>query len=361
MLGHELRNPLGPIRNAAHLLRQAGDTGPVIEWVGEVLGRQVQHLARLVDDLLDVSRIAQGKIRFDKEPVDLARLVRVTVADYRPNLETAGLVLDLDVPAGPVWVEGDATRLAQVVDNLLVNAAKFTDPGGRVTVRLSVDVDDRRARVTVRDTGMGIEASLLPRVFDPFTQADRSLDHSRGGLGLGLALVRAVVRLHGGEVRAASEGVGRGAEFTFWIPLAPAAVPPARPAVAAARPAGPCRRVLVIEDHRDTAETWRLLLELSGHLVAVAHTGPAGVAAARNFRPEVVVSDLGLPGMDGYAVARTLRQDPGTAAAYLIAVTGYGQEDDRRRAREAGFDWHLTKPVDPEELLAALAALPAGG
>jgi signal transduction histidine kinase/CheY-like chemotaxis protein len=357
LLAHELRNPLAPIRNAVHLLGQAPAGGPVAERAREVLGRQVKHLARLVDDLLDVSRIARGKIRLQKEPLDLARLVQAAVDDRRPSLTAAGLTLDVVLPPKPVWVEGDPTRLAQVVDNLLVNAAKFTDPGGRVAVRLAADPAGGRAQMTVRDTGVGIEAGLVAYLFEPFTQADRGLDRSRGGLGLGLALVRAIIQLHGGEVSAASPGVGKGAEFAFWIPLALAAHPPVAADVATVPPVRPSRRVLVIEDHRDTADMWRVLLKLAGHEVAVAYTGPDGVEAARRFRPEVVLSDVGLPGMDGYAVARALRQDPSTAGAYLIAVTGYGQEEDRRRARAAGFDHHLTKPVDPDELLATLASL----
>ncbi len=357
-LGHELRNPLAAILSATQLLRHAGSSQAEAERARDVVDRQVKHLGRLIDDLLDVARIARGRLRLRLERLDLAQLVRVTVADYGRTLEAARLTLDLDVPAESVWVKGDSTRLAQVVGNLLGNAAKFTDSRGQVAVRLTVARASHRAVVTVRDTGIGIETGLLPSVFEPFTQAERGLDRSGGGLGLGLALVRGIVRLHGGEVSAASDGPGQGATFTFWIPLAAAGEPTLHTAVVGPRSGRLGRRVLLIEDNQDTAAMWRALLEGSGHEVAVAHSGPAGVASAQQFRPEVVLSDLGLPGMDGYAVARALRQDPDTATAHLIAVTGYGGEEDRRRARDAGFDHFFTKPVDPDDLLGVLAALP---
>jgi signal transduction histidine kinase len=356
-LGHELRNPLASIHNAVQLLQRAGSTGATVAQAGEVLQRQVKHLTRLVDDLLDVVRIARGKIQLHTERLDLVPLVRGVAADQRENLEAAGLTLTLDLPAHPVWVRGDPTRLAQVLDNLLVNGAKFTDRGGRVTVRLTTDPEGRRALVAVRDTGIGVAMELLPHLFETFTQADRSLTRSQGGLGLGLSLVKGLVQLHGGEVSAVSEGLGKGAEFTFWIPWEQDALPPVAQATEAAGPSARRWRVLVIEDNHDTADTLRLLLESYEHEVAVAYTGPDGVSVARGFQPEVVLADVGLPGMDGYAVARALRQDPTTAKVRLIAVTGYGQAEDQRRAREAGFDYHLTKPVDFEEILRVLAAL----
>ena len=349
MLAHELRNPLAPITNAAHLLRQPGLSDAERGRTHEMLVRQTRHLGRIVDDLLDVTRISRGKIELRRERVDLAALVRDAVEDHRGVLEASRLAVTKDVSGEPVWVRGDRTRLTQVVGNILQNAAKFTDPGGRVAVRLGVDRATQEADVAVEDTGIGIDADLLPRVFEMFTQADQTLDRSRGGLGLGLALVKGLVELHGGRASAASEGPGRGARFTFRLPLD---ANEEAPTPAAAEPAGTgSLRILVVEDSRDGAESLRMLLELSGHEVRVAHTGPTGVEAAREFRPAVVLCDLGLPGgMSGYDVARALRADPATAAARLIAVSGYGQPEDRENARSSGFDLHLTKPVDPIEL-----------
>ncbi len=355
MLAHELRNPLAPITNAVHLQRQPGLPEDERGRVQDMLERQVKHLGRIVDDLLDVTRITRGKIELRRERVDFARLVREAVEDHRAMLEGNRLEAVADVPGEPMWVRADRTRLSQVVGNLLQNAAKFTDPGGRVAVRLTVDRKTQQAVVMVEDTGIGIDAALLPRVFEMFTHADRTLDRSRGGLGLGLALTKGLVELHGGRVAAASEGLGKGAQFTVRLPLdgneeAPVSSPPGGSVAA-----GPLR-ILVAEDSRDGAESLRLLLTLCGHEVQVAHTGPAGVEAAKAFRPAVVLCDLGLPGgMSGYDVAQALRQDPATAPARLIAVSGYGQPEDQARARAAGFDLHLTKPVDPTELQCRLA------
>ena len=321
-----------------------------------MLDRQVKHLGRIVDDLLDVTRDHAGQDRTaagagGPRPPRPGRGRRPPGRDRRRGrLEAVA-----DVPGEPVLVRGDRTRLAQVVGNLLQNAAKFTDPGGRVAVRLSVDRTTQQAVLDVEDTGIGIEAELLPRVFEMFSQADRTLDRSRGGLGLGLALVKGLVELHGGRATAASEGPGKGARFTCRLPLDGDGV--ASPE-AAAEPAGTKPlRVLVIEDSRDGAESLRMLLSLSGHEVRVAHTGPSGVDAAKEFRPAVVLCDIGLPGgMSGYDVARALRQDPATAPARLIAVSGYGQPEDQAKARAAGFDLHLTKPADPNDLQRRLAS-----
>jgi CheY-like chemotaxis protein/anti-sigma regulatory factor (Ser/Thr protein kinase) len=260
------------------------------------------------------------------------------------------------VPDRSVWVKGDSTRLAQVLTNLLENAVKFTDRPGRVSVQLAQDLDRRQAVLRVTDSGIGIERDMLPRVFEVFAQADRSLDRTRGGLGLGLALVKGLVDLHDGEVAADSEGPGRGATFMVRLPLEeePAVLAPA-PTVP--KPVGPRRRILVIEDNRDGAESLRLLLELLNHDVQVAYTGPDGVQEARRWRPDVVLCDIGLPGLDGYGVATEVRRNPVTARARLIALTGYGQEEDLRRSQEAGFDRHLVKPVDPEELQRTIAAV----
>ncbi len=353
MLAHELRNPLAPVRNALHMLRfQAGDTETVTR-LRELMERQIGHLSRLISDLLDVSRITRGKIRLQRERLDLARQVRFSVEDRRRTLEEAGLTIAVETPETPVWVSADATRLAQVLDNLLENAGKFTEHGGHITVQVAADADHGQATLRVRDTGIGMEPELLARLFEPFAQADRSLERTRGGLGLGLALIRGLVELHGGSVRAASTGLGQGTEFTITLPQEPE--PQAltdKPAPK--KPAHKGLRILVVEDNKDAANTLRVLLEMFGYQVTVAYTGRAGVEAAREGHPDVVLCDIGLPEMDGFAVASALRKNPATAGARLIAVTGYGQEADRRRALEAGFNEHLTKPVDPELLLGQL-------
>jgi signal transduction histidine kinase len=351
MLAHELRNPLAPIRNAVEVLKLQGTQNAVLMGARDMIDRQVGHMSRLVDDLLDMSRLARGKILLRKHWVDLTGLVRETVEDYRSLLTGRGLRLEARVPEQPVYVEGDATRLAQVLGNVLHNASKFTDEGGSVMVQLSVTTDQpNKAVLAVCDTGIGIEREMLDRVFETFSQADSSLDRSRGGLGLGLALVRGLVELHGGEVRAQSAGLGRGAEITIYLPVA-GTVPPPEPAHPIPASAPAVNRVLVIEDSPDTAESMRMLFSLTGHEVAVAHAGPAGLETAQVFRPQVVVCDIGLPGgMDGYAVARAIRQDPSLSGVRLIALSGYGQEEDRRRSREAGFDAHLIKPVDFADL-----------
>ncbi len=357
MLAHELRNPLAPIRNAVGVLKLVGSTDGQAGRARGMIERQVAHLARLVDDLLDVSRISRGKILLRKERADLVALVRAAIEDHRPLLENAGLTLLVELPDRPLWVLGDPTRLSQVVGNLLHNANKFTDAGGTVVVRLEAGPDDEGVAVlTVRDTGIGLEAAMLDRLFEPFSQADRSLDRSRGGLGLGLALVKGLVDLHGGRIQASSAGIGQGAEFVVRLPLdqtEPESLPPASPAA----PSGQPLRVLVIEDNEDTAESMQWLLELGGHEVAVAHNGPAGLDLARVFRPDVVLCDIGLPGsMDGYAVARALRADPKLLGVRAIALSGYGQAEDQRKARQAGFDHHLTKPVSLEDLQRFLQA-----
>jgi PAS domain S-box-containing protein len=343
MLGHELRNPLAPIRNAVQILNLLGSApGPAAE-ARAIIDRQVTHMTRLLDDLLDVSRIARGKIRLRKQECDLAAIVRQVAEDYRWTMMAGELKLEIDAEES-VPVEGDPARLAQVLGNLLHNARKFTRAGGTVSVRL------RRAKpgsveLSVRDTGIGIDAAMLPRVFEPFAQAEGNLERSGGGLGMGLALVKGIVELHGGEVSAESEGAGRGSVFTIRLPEA---VHEVARASAPADDAGSARsiRVLVIEDHADTASSLRMLLELSGHEAEVVRSGREGIEAAARFRPEVIFCDIGLPGMDGYEVARALRQNETLGDVYLVALTGYGQERDRQLAREAGFDLHLTKPIN---------------
>jgi PAS domain S-box-containing protein len=359
LLGHELRNPLAPIRNAVHILAQAGQDETLLQRTRAMIDRQVAHLTRLVDDLLDVSRISRGKILLRRERLDLVELVRHTVDDHRRELESGGLGLDLDLPSQPLWVEGDRTRLSQMLGNLLHNAGKFTDPGGRVIVELRADPLVEKAEwaeIVVLDTGIGMDPEMLDRLFETFSQADRSLARSRGGLGLGLALVHGLAGLHGGEVSAESGGLGRGSRFTLRLPLASVAAVP-REEVEVPVPGAGLPRVLVIEDNADAAESMQLLLELRGFEAVIAGDGAAGLELVRRFRPDVVLCDIGLPGaLDGYAVARELRADPAFAALRLIALTGYGQAEDQRQAHAAGFDLHLTKPVDPATLLNLLAS-----
>jgi PAS domain S-box-containing protein len=356
MLAHELRNPLAPLRNGLQLVKLAGADPRKLEQARSVMERQVVHLTRIVDDLLEVSRITRGKVILHKERLDLGRLIRIVAQDEQLAFEAAGLKFEAQAPELPVWVMGDATRLTQMLQNLLQNALKFTDRGGQVLVRATTDAERNQAVLSVRDTGMGIEPGVLPRLFVTFAQADHSLERSKGGLGLGLALVKGLVELHGGEVGAASAGLGKGAEFTVRLPLEP------EPAALSQLPAALSQeskslRILVVEDNRDSADSLRMLLELFGYEVNVAYTGPEGVQAAEKWTPDVVLCDIGLPGLDGYAVVSKLRQNPATANARMIAVTGYGSEADLLRSKTAGFDQHLIKPVDPEALQQVLAAL----
>ena len=341
MLGHELRNPLGTLANAVAVLERLGGD-ETMRHVVAIIGRQAGQLTHLVNDLLDVARASSGKMDLQRRSVDLRAL--------------AGRCLDALVQAGrterheiavrgePVHVDGDPARLEQVVNNLLDNALKYTPPGGRVTV--TTERTGEAALLRVRDTGQGIRTDLLGRVFDLFVQEPQSLDRSRGGLGLGLALVKRLVELHGGSVAAWSAGPGQGSEFTIRLPAVAAAEAAPGAAGPDARPPVSPRRVLVVEDSPDARHSLRLLLELAGHQVETSDDGPSGLAKGRAFRPDVALIDLGLPGMDGYAVARELRRHPETRGVRLVAVTGYGQAEDRRRALEAGFDLHVTKPVD---------------
>ncbi len=351
MLAHELRNPLAPIRNGLHILQRAGDRG-AREQALEMIVRQVLHLSQVVDDLVEVSRLTRGVVRVRDDRFDLGRLVRSAAEGHRRTLEERGLAFAVGVPETPVWVRGEETRLAQVLNNLIDNAAQFTEQGG-VAVRLRADVfsqDAGAAVLMVFDTGIGIAADVLPRLFQAFAQADQGLARPRGGLGLGLAVVKGLVELHGGTVAAASDGPGRGATFTVRLPLEPEPAALSEMHGGEVSPAGRALRVLVVEDNADAAHSLRLLLGLMGHVVRVAHTGPDGVEESAGWQPDVVVSDIGLPGADGYEVARQVRGQPGMSEALLIALTGYGSEADRRQSRDAGFDHHLTKPTDPDAL-----------
>ena len=355
MLSHELRNPLAPIRNGVYLLERTGPADERSRRALAIIARQVRHLARLIDDLLDVTRITRGKIRLQRERLELGGLLGGVAEDQREAFVKAGIELEVRLADEPLTVDGDPTRLAQMVGNLLQNAVKFTPRGGRTTLSLAREAD--QAVVRVEDTGAGIAPETIEHLFQPFMQAESTLDRSRGGLGLGLALVKGLVELHGGRVGAESEGVGRGAQFTIRLPLEgrEASLPVAQRTEA--RAAGGLR-VLVIEDNRDTAESLQEVLELSGHQVEVAFTGPEGIEKARLFAPEVVLCDLGLPGMDGYAVARALRADPGLRSIYLVALSGYASPEDVERSREAGFDRHLAKPPDLDLIERMLAAGP---
>ncbi len=354
MLAHELRNPLAPLRTGIHILRQEQTPPEVRQRTRDMMDRQLSHLSQMVDDLLDVSRVMRGKVQLRKERLDLRQVVRTATEDRRPVLEQAGLTLLLDVPEAPVNVMGDHTRLTQILNNLLDNTVKFAKGRHKVCVRVEADEEQRQAVLSVRDEGIGIEPESLSQVFIPFWQADRSLDRSRGGLGLGLAMVKGLAELHGGSVEASSEGTGRGAEFSVRLPLAEE--PPAlTEAPTVLQPAGKPLRVLVIEDNRDAADSLHLLLNLLGHEARVAYSGPEGVAAAKEWRPNVVLCDIGLPGMDGYEAARQLRQLPGMAQTVLAAITGYGQDSDVQRSKEAGIDYHFLKPIDPAKLNQLLA------
>ena len=353
MLSHELRNPLVPIRNSVTVLQRADPGSEQAKRARGVVDRQVMHLTRLVDDLLDVSRIAQGKIRLQKERLDLAEVVRRTADDLKSVFASKQVALELRDGGEPLWVDADATRVAQVTGNLLQNAAKFTGAGGRVTVAVRREND--QALLRVRDTGVGIDPATLARLFQPFVQAEGTLHRTLGGLGLGLAVSKSIVELHGGTVRGSSDGPGRGAEFVVALPLmmTNAAVGP----VQRAKPPEARRlRILVIDDNEDSATTMRDLLELDGHQVELASDGQRGMEAALASCPDVVLSDVGLPGLDGYEVARRLRAAGSTAV--LVALTGYTSSEDVQRSRDAGFHHHLGKPPDLAKLAELLASAP---
>jgi signal transduction histidine kinase/DNA-binding response OmpR family regulator len=359
MLAHELRNPLAPIRNAVELIRLAAPADPKVRWAADVTDRQVRQLTRLVDELLDVARISQGKVVLQTQCLDLVTLVSQSIDSQRDLLAKRHQSLELSLPSTPLNLNGDSTRLAQVVNNLLSNAIKYTPEGGAISVRVLHDDESKGefALLEVSDNGIGIDADLLPHVFELFEQGKRALDRTQGGLGVGLTLVQRLVQLHGGDVVASSAGTGQGSLFRVRLPCL-GEVDPSVPTEEGAEhlpPATVARRILVVDDNIDVVETTTMLLSLSGHEVHSAKDGLQALQAATQFRPEVVLLDIGLPLMDGYEVARRLRQMPQMAGTLLIALTGYGQQGDRERGKDAGFDGHMLKPVDPHALAKMIA------
>ena len=350
MLAHELRNPLSPIVSGLDILRRQGPAEARFPRILEVMERQAHHLTRLVDDLLDVSRISRGLIELRRETVPLATALHLAVESVRPLVESERHTLSLSMPEEQLWVAGDAVRLTQIFANLLTNAAKYTQAGGRIEV--TVRREGERVAIQVRDTGMGIEQEMLPKVFDLFTQAPRALDRAKGGLGIGLTLVSRLVALHGGSIEAVSDGIGKGSAFTVRLPLATPLEAASHPPPGAERRLA--QRVLVVEDNIDAAELLAEALRMSGCTVQVAHDGETGVAAALQFLPDLILLDIGLPRMDGYTVARTLRAR--LPATRMVALSGYGGDDFRARSKDAGFDAHLVKPVELDELLTLVRA-----
>lgn len=356
-LAHELRNPLAPICNAVEIMQCAQGNAPAMEAACDVLKRQLGHLVRLIDDLLEISRITSGKLQLRKERIELSTAVCNAVEATRPLVDAAGHELTISLPPDPVYLDADSTRLAQIFSNLLNNAAKYAEKGGHIWLTARRHGD--RITVSVRDTGIGIAAEHLSHIFEMFSQALPALERSQGGLGIGLALVRGLVELHGGTIEAHSDGPGEGSEFIVRLPVAEAPVrqPPPDQSAETGAPLGPTSksRILVVDDNPDTTTMLATILERTGHDVRVAHDGLEAVHAAAAFRPDVVLLDIGLPKLNGYEVAQRIRQQRGAQNVALIAVTGWGQQEDRRRAMEAGFDHHLTKPVELAALMRLLA------
>lgn len=357
MLAHELRNPLAPIRNSLHIMKFAGEKSDLLGPAREMAERQVKHMARLLDDLLDVSRISRGKIELRCELVDVVSLAERTLESVRPLIEEPRHEIITSLSTKPVMVEGDPTRIEQILTNLLNNAAKYTEPGG--TIWLTVGEEDGKAVVRVRDTGIGIAPDMLSHVFDLFVQCRRSTDPPMGGVGIGLTLVRKLVELHHGSVEALSAGLNKGSEFVVRLPTVGVSskTKPSSPAPVMFDKRAPKHRILVVDDNVDAAESLALLLRMKGQEVRVAFDGPGAITAAHDFSPEAVFLDIGMPGMDGYEVARRLRHELRASSVVLLALTGWGQQEDKRRAAEAGFDHHLTKPVEPSALENLLASI----
>jgi PAS domain S-box-containing protein len=359
-LSHELRNPLAPLRNSLALLRMAGNSDATIAPVHQMMERQVNHLVRLVDDLLEMSRISRGTLALRKELVDVATVVRNAVETSEPLIQTAKHELSVALPNEPLWLDGDPVRLAQILANLLNNAAKYTDDGGKISIRAIQE--DAVAVISVRDNGTGIALDAVPRMFEMFSRGDRSSGQSQGGLGIGLALARRLAEMHGGTLDAYSDGPGKGSEFTVRLPLAGNQTPGAVTERHAAAPI-PQTRILIVDDNRDAADSLGMVLQFLGVDVRVASDGPQALEVLQSYDPAVVLLDIGMPGMDGYEVARAIRARFPACRAAIVAVTGWGQDDDRRRAREAGFDHYLIKPVEIGALQVLLKSLDerAGG
>jgi signal transduction histidine kinase/CheY-like chemotaxis protein len=356
-LAHELRNPLAPIRNAAEILHLKAEPAPELHWALAVIGRQLQQMTRLIDDLLDLARVTNNKMQLRKERLQLAEVVHTAVETSRPLIEACGQELVLSLPSQTLFLEGDLTRLAQVIANLLNNAAKYSERDGRIQLQAERQGSD--VVVTVRDTGIGIAADVLPHIFEMFTQGSRALPRSQGGLGIGLTLVKQLVAMHGGTITAHSAGPGKGSEFVVRLPVL--MEPPATlerntdPSPRAA--AGAAFRILVVDDNPDTAATLGMLLRITGRDVRTAQDGLEALAKAEQFRPHVVLLDIGLPKLNGYETAERIRQQPWGKTMVLIATTGWGQSSERQRSREAGFDHHLVKPVDTNALSQLLSSL----
>jgi PAS domain S-box-containing protein len=351
-LSHELRNPLSPIRNALQILKSKPPTDPQTHWARDVIDRQVRVMARLLEDLLDVSRITQGKLELRRECVGIGSIVKSAVETSGPSIDAAGAMLQLDLDDATVYVDGDPVRLAQVLSNLLNNAAKYTDRGG--TIRVSSRREGPNVVLSVKDNGIGIAPEAMAHLFEMFSQAQPALERSQGGLGIGLALVRGLVHLHGGTVEARSDGPGMGSEFLVRLPMSAAATAPRAPESPPPQPTVGPRRVLIAEDNHDAADSLAILLRLKGHDAHVARDGKEAIELAKRLLPDVALIDIGLPELNGYEVARHLRRQPGGAGMVLVAVTGWGHESDRQQAANAGFDRHLVKPVDPESLFELL-------
>jgi signal transduction histidine kinase len=350
-LAHELRNPLAPIRQAALISKAPAATEAQKRWSHDVIERQVQYMSLLLDDLLDISRVTRGTLVLRMQPTELAAAVDVAIETARPLIDAKRHVLSVNLPHEPVRFTADPLRVAQILSNLLTNAAKYTDPEGHIRLSASCDADQLLIRVA--DSGVGIDAENLPGIFEMFSQLHPTMDRSEGGLGIGLALAKGLVELHGGTIEAGSAGLGHGSEFTVHLPVRMLPCPrlvSTMPAPARTRR----RRVLVADDNRDSAETLAMLLRVEGHEVVIAHDGSAALAAFGGFAPDVVLLDIGMPGPNGYEVAQRIRQSRPDAEIKLVAITGWGQESDKERAFAAGFDHHLTKPVDPRQLSALL-------
>jgi len=356
-LAHELRNPLAPLRNGLEVMKLAHDQPQLLEQTREIMEREVQHMVRLIDDLLDVSRITRGHFELRKARHNLCALLENAIATSRPLIEDAGHRLEVEIPSRPIFVEGDDTRLSQVFTNLLNNAAKYTPEGGLIRVTLAA-AHDGEARISVKDNGVGIPASMLPHVFDMFTQVDRSLERTQGGLGIGLGLARQLVKMHGGRIEGHSQGQGAGSEFIVSLPLLMALSPGTPSSSVRELPVAKTRhRILVVDDHVGSASIMRVLCTALGNDVRTAHNGLQALEVAEAFRPNVIFMDIGMPNLNGYDACRHIREKSWAQGVVMVALTGWGQDADKQRSREAGFNYHFVKPVNPDTIRQMLAEL----